>query len=92
MKVLVRSEHTVIVINGKPFGLYREKHPTHNDVCAMCDLVDYCRRGNGALNLIYLCQGEDNSGAWFFMEDWQHLNHRIFDFVNKADEKYLNSL
>lgn len=92
MKVMVRNEHTVLVINGKPYGLFREKNPAHNDVCALCELSHVCRAGNGALNLIYLCKGEDHPGAWYFLEDWQHLNERILDFVDKDDENYLNSL
>lgn len=90
MKEMVRNEHTVLVLNGKPYGLYREEFPTTNDVCAKCDLSDVCRSGNGALNLIDICKGEDHPGAWFFLEDWENLNKRIFDFVDVTDENYLN--
>ena len=90
MKEMVRNEQTVIVLNGKPYGLFREKYPTDNNVCAKCDLSHVCLSGNGALNLIDLCKGEDHPGAWFFIEDWQHLNERILDFVDLADENYLN--
>lgn len=92
MKVMVRNKNTVLIINGKPYGLFREKYPTHNNVCALCELSHVCISGNEVLKLIDLCMVEDDSGAWFFLEDWQHLNNRIFDFVDKADEKYLNQL
>lgn len=92
MKVMVRNEHTVLVVNGKPYGLYREKYPTTNDVCALCELSHFCKTEIGVLKLIDLCLGDDHPGAWYFIEDWQHLNLRIFDFVDKADEEYLNSL
>lgn len=90
MKVMVRNEHTVLVLNGKPYGLFREKCPSHNDVCSLCELSHVCQSGNGALNLIDLCKGEDHPGAWYFIEDWQHLSERILDFVDLADENYIN--
>lgn len=90
MKVMVRNEHTVLVMNGKPYGLFREKYPTHNNVCALCELSHVCMSGNEGLKLIDLCMGEDHPGAWYFIEDWQHLNKRIFDFVDVTDENYLN--
>lgn len=90
MKVMVRNKHTVLVINGKPYGLFREKYPTTNDVCSKCELLRVCRAGNGDLNLIELCKGEDHPGAWFFLEDWQHLTERIVDFVDISDENYIN--
>lgn len=92
MKEMVRNEHTVIVVKGKPYGLFREKYPKHNDVCAKCELSDICLPQIGSPNLIELCRGDDGSDAWYFIEDWQHLNKRIFDFVDLADEHYLNSL
>lgn len=90
MKVMVRNEHTVLVIKGKPYGLYREKYPTHNNVCALCELSHVCMSGNEGLKLIDLCMVEDHPGAWYFIEDWQHLTERIVDFVDLADENYIN--
>ena len=90
MKVMERNEHTVIVIDGKPYGLYREKYPSHNDVCALCELAHICLPKSGDLNLRDLCQGGDDSDAWYFIEDWQHLTERILDFVDLADENYIN--
>lgn len=90
MKELVRNEHTMIVINGKPYGLYREEYFTTNNVCAMCDLSHICQRAEGGLNLRELCRGDDNSNAWYFVEDWQHLTERILDFIDLADEHYTN--
>lgn len=90
MKVMVRDEHTVIVINGKPYGLYREKYPTHNLVCSKCELSHICLRKLGAPKLIDLCRSNDGSEGWFFLEDWQHLEERILDFIDLADEHYTN--
>ena len=90
MKVMVRNEHTVLVIDGKPYGLFREKYPTHNLVCSKCELSHICLQKAGTPKLIDLCRVADKSDAWYFMEDWQHLNERIFDFVDVTDENYIN--
>lgn len=89
---LIRNKHTVIVWNGKPYGLYREETPSTNNVCGMCDLFRVCWCGNKGLSLVDLCRCDDHPSAWFFVEDWQHLNELILDFVDLSDEKYLNSL
>ena len=91
MKGMIRDEHTVIVLNGRPYGLYREKYPAHNNVCFLCELQHICLRKEGPPELRELCRGSDDSDAWFFLEDYQHLELLILDFVDQADEKYLNS-
>lgn len=90
MKGMLRNEHTVLVINGKPYGLFREKYPTDNIVCPKCELSHICLRKLGTPKLIDLCRGDDGSEGWYFLEDWQHLTERILDFVDIADENYIN--
>lgn len=72
---------TVLVLNGRPYRLVRERFCTCNDPCSMCDLREICKSGNGALNLLPLCTIGNKSGAWFFRENYDCVNHHILQYV-----------
>lgn len=72
---------TVLVLNGKPYRLVRERFCTCFYPCRMCDLKQLCESGNGAKNLLPLCTIGNRSGAWFFKENYDCVNHHILEYV-----------
>lgn len=72
----------IVIYEGRPYQLVREKKVTENNPCRLCDLLSKCTV-NGFLSS--LCQTDDRNSAWFFMEDWEIANKTIMDFLSRID-------
>ena len=86
-----RQNQTVLVIKGRPYSLVKFNEPKVGPVCPSCDLRHICSPSGNDHKLIDLCIFDPRDTGWFFVEDWQHLNERILNFVDLADENYLKS-
>lgn len=78
------NEHwpTVIIMDGKPYQLIKLERIGVNDPCTMCDLRWECDAPLDKFNLIKLCKSDDRDDGWFFAEDWNIFDKRIYDFLN----------
>lgn len=85
MSKYLADAKTLLVIKGVPYRLVREKFTTINEPCRLCDLRDLCKQGNGALNLLPLCDVRGGRGAWFFKENWDCVNYHVLSFVETSN-------
>lgn len=68
----------VLLYEGKPYQLVKEKQVTENNPCRLCALFSKCS-SNGFLSC--LCSPDDRDGSWFFKEDWDIVDRYILDFL-----------
>ena len=92
MNKYLADPKTLLVIKGVPYRLVREKFITINEPCRLCDLRELCKQGNGALNLLPLCDVRGGSGAWFFKENWDCVNDHILSYVETSPDVELHDL
>ena len=84
---LIKDESTMLVINGVPFSLVKDKTCVPCIVCDKCALAEICLGENNETKLIDLCMIGDRSGAWYFVEDWDITDKQINKYIDIFDER-----
>lgn len=67
------KEGTVIIVEGRIYALFREIHPTTNEVCGKCQLRETCESGIEMHKLSDLCLANEVPGDGFFLE-WSPIS------------------
>lgn len=73
---------TVLVIDGVPHSLVRDKGCPQGIVCHKCSLRELCGYDEDKQLLISLCMSDDRSPAWYFEIDWDILDNKIRDYID----------
>lgn len=66
---------SVIIVEGRIYALFREIHPTTNEVCGKCQLRETCESGIEMHKLSDLCLANEVPGDGFFLE-WSPLSSK----------------
>lgn len=75
------KEGTVIIVEGRIYALFRETHPTTNEVCGKCELRETCESGIEFHKLSDLCLANDVPGDGFFLECSPISSKRVRDIA-----------
>lgn len=81
MSKYLTDPSTILVLAGKPYRLVREIGVTKNNPCHLCELTNICKCDGSEPSLLPLCMVGNKSGAWFFKENRDCVNHRILEYV-----------
>jgi len=71
----------VLLYEGIPYRLVKQKLMIENNPCRLCDLANKCTV-NADLSSLCLTKGRDRS--WFFIEDWDIVDKCILDFLTRS--------
>lgn len=72
---------SVIIVEGRIYALFREIHPTTNEVCGKCELRETCESGLEFHKLYDLCLANDVPGDGFFLECSPISSKRVRDIA-----------
>lgn len=75
------KEGSVIITEGRIYALFREIHPTTNEVCGKCELRETCESGIEMHKLSDLCLTNDVPGDAFFLECSTISSKRVRDIA-----------
>lgn len=71
----------VILYEGIPYQLVKQKLMIENNPCNLCDLRSVC---GVTANLSALCWTKGRDQSWFFIEDWDIVDRPILDLVTRS--------
>lgn len=75
------KEGSVIIVEGRIYALFREKHPTTNEVCGKCEIRETCESGLEIHKLSDLCLANGVPGDCFFLECSQISAKKVEDIA-----------
>lgn len=80
---------SVIIVEGRIYALFREIHPTTNEVCGKCQLRETCESGIEMHKLSDLCLANEVPGDGFFLEWSPRSSLKVADI--SLDQIYLEA-
>ena len=89
---IVKDESMVLVIDGVPYSLVKDKTCAPCIVCSKCDLSDICCNDVEYQKLLDLCMANGRSSAWYFKTDWDILTKKIADYIDYGVELQADKL
>jgi hypothetical protein len=84
----VRVPGTILVLNGTPYGLYRQKVIKKYCPCDLCDLRYICETTKNRADFAPICWPEDEDQKSFFKEDWSLAKKKVREFVDEDLAKF----
>lgn len=84
----IRVPNTILVLNGTPYGLFRQKDVKVYCPCDLCDLRYICETTEGRADFAPLCWPEEEDQKSFFQEDWQLVNKKVRSFCDNDEVKF----
>lgn len=89
---IIKDESMVLVIDGVPYSLVKDKTCAPCIVCSKCDLAEICCSEDTNQKLIDLCMANGRSSAWYFVTDWDILTKKIADYIDYGVELQADKL